>query len=386
MKLFLKRAGFLLLMLVLGVLSLIVHTTGYPFAWRFSSDQAYWLPLAYGLDVLCVIAVLALVFWGLRGFLFGRGRPWLAWLSISAWAVVWVTYTWHELGAKTPYWGPRLYVGASALHQKVADLQQRSDSPDVIKALPEAQRQAVCGKAVLKKESRITAELEGLPMAMYFPADMADKGLFDADSCPAERVQQHKKIVSLEAQLKASLDQDVGDLLKVAAQLALLGHPDAVVQMYELHKKNPNDPVAQEIALKEFQLRLHTNGQVQDHQWEEMPGQSSAKVKTTSVNPRIWRHGKETDGDTWNFWVRLDLADGDVLQNLWVADCKNRTLQLTLYIARSAQGKVTLEPVSREAEKVTPGTSGEDWLNKVCSGKDKQVRLPDEVAKQKFGG
>lgn len=386
MKLFLKRAGFLLLMLVLGVLSLIVHTTGYPFAWRFSSDQTYWLPLAYGLDVLCVIAAVGLVFWGLRSFLFGRGRPWLAWLSIGAWVLVWAAYTWHELGGKTPYWGPRLYVGASALHQKVADLQQQSASPDAIKELPEAQRQAVCGKAVLKEESRIVAEFGGFPMALHFPADLADKGLFGADACPAEQVQQFKKIVSLEAQLKASLDQEVGELASAAAQLLLMAHPDALVKLSEVYRKHEGKPVEQTIAMKELQLRLHTNGQVQDHQWEELIGYSSRAVSKVSIDPRIWRQDEKSGQDTWNFWVRFDFVDGRKLLALITGDCAKRTIQTQLEIEASPNGAARMQPVRDDIRPARATPVDEESLQKVCSGKDKQVRLPDEVAKQKFGG
>ncbi len=157
MKLFFKRAGFLMLMLVLGVFSLVAHEAGYPFAWRFSSDKAYWLPLAYALDVLCVLAVLGLLFWGLRGFLFGRGRPWLAWFSIATWVLVWAAYSWQAVGGRTAHWSLGLFVSAPTLNQKVADLRQQPWSAASIKALPEPLREQVCAKAVLAEESRIVA-------------------------------------------------------------------------------------------------------------------------------------------------------------------------------------------------------------------------------------
>jgi hypothetical protein len=311
MKLFFKRAGFLMLMLVLGVFSLVAHEAGYPFAWRFSSDQAYWLPLAYGLDVLCVLAVLGLLFWGLRGFLFGRGRPWLAWFSIATWALVWAAYSWHAVGGRTAHWSLGLFVSAPTLNQKVADLRQQPWSAASIKALPEPLREQVCAKAVLAEESRIVASREGLPIELDFPADMAEKGLFAADACPAKLVQQYSRLTQLDTQVKATINPALPTLLNGASQVTLLGHPDAILGMSELYRKHANDPVAKAIALKEFQLRLHTNGQAKDHEWDALPGHDNDTVRAQSLNPRIWRHSEDPGSDAWKFWTRSDHTDGE---------------------------------------------------------------------------
>lgn len=386
MKLFLKRAGFLLLMAVMGVLSLLVHLTGYPFAWRFHADQAYWLPLAYGLDLLCVIAVLSLVFWGLRGFLFGRGRPWLAWLSIGAWVLVWSALVWFGLNGRAAHWRPIFVVGERALSEQVAALQQQTWSPGMIQSLPPAQRETVCSKAVLKEESSTAVEREGFPTRMDFPADMADKGLFDTDACPAERVRQYRTLRSQETQLKASIRPAAETFASGAAQAVLLAHPDAILHASDLYRKHKDDPVAKSIAFNEFRLRLHTNGQVHEHQWEELPGQFTDGVKKKFIDPRIWRHDNAPDSDTWNFWLRGDLADGDQHLELWIADCKNDTVEPSHYIVKSASGQTELVPNVAEAIKARPGTWGAEWLQKVCSGKDKQVRMSDEEANRKFGG
>jgi hypothetical protein len=66
---------------------------------------------------------------------------------------------------------------------------------------------------------------------------------------------------------------------------------------------------------------------------------------------------------------------------------KNGTVELALYIKRSVDGTTQLLPGGlSEAVKVKPGTWGASWLRKVCTGKDKAVRLTDEQARQKFGG
>lgn len=387
MKLFFKRAGFLMLMLVLGLFSLVAHQAGYPFAWRFRTDQSYWLPLAYGLDVLCVVAVLALLFWGLRSFLFGRGRPWLAWLSIATWVLVWAAYSWHEVGGRPPLWSPGLFVGAQSLNEKVAALQQQPWSADSIKALPEPLREQVCSNAILEEQSRVVASRDGFPIEMGFPADMAEKGLFVGDACPAKLVQQYKTLASLTAQLQSTIERSLPDALNAFTQVKLLGHPDAILGMSELYRKHANDPVTRAIATKEFQLRLHTNGQAKDHEWDELPGHASDTVKAQSLNPRIWRHGNEPGSDTWNFWTRSEHTDGETHLDLRVADCKKGTVELQLYIVRSADGAARLMPAGlSEAVKVKPGTWGAEWLRKVCNGKDKEVRLSAEQAQRKFGG
>jgi hypothetical protein len=116
--LFLKRTGFLFLMAVLGVLSILLHMNGYPLAWKFYTNHSYWLPLAYSINVFFIAAVVASVFWGLRGFLFGRGRPWLAWFSIGMWIVVWTVTIGLDVQDKEPTWSTGLFIGANCLERQ----------------------------------------------------------------------------------------------------------------------------------------------------------------------------------------------------------------------------------------------------------------------------
>jgi len=394
MMLFLKRAGFLLLMAVLGVFSLVLHSSGYPFAWRFSTNEPYWLPVAYGFNLLCLVAALGLLFWSLRSFLFGRGRPWLAGVSLAGWVLVWSAAIWHDVGARTAVWNFSLIAGTPSLTSKVQALTEQTWSLGAIKDLPEALRQSVCSKAVLSEESRVVADREGFPMTQLFPAEMADKGLFEADACPADLARQYKQLSSLTAQLKATVAEDqagseygqrIDTLRNMSAQAALIGHPDSIVAMSDLFKKHKDQPIEKEIALKTHQLRLHTNGQVRDHTWQELDGYAGERLRHAYFDPRIWDANHEPGQDLWHYWSKIEFTDGRVVQTLWVADCRTKTNAAKLEIVQRGDATLRLEPVLGEPEPVRKGMLGEELLNLACASKDHQVRLPDDVAARKFG-
>lgn len=376
MKLFLKRAGFLLLMLVLGELCLVLLLRGYPFAWHVTVDyQDYWMPLALGLDTLCIFAALALILWSFRGFLFGRGRPWLAWLSGGLYVLLWAASIWTNIRDSEAHWNINLVVGNEALIQKVTAMEQQPWSPADIRDLPPQQRQEVCSKAVMEQEAHALGKREGFPMHLHFPADMAAKGLFDSDACPAELVQKFRKLTSLDAQIEAAIGSQAS-FEPAFDQLAL--HPDTQVWMSEQRGKQAAETVDGAIALKELQWRMVSNGQMQDHTWEELPGPGHVpEVLMTFFNPRIWQDKEADSEDAWNFWLRLELADGRSDLLLVTDDCTKRTETVKLLISRPASGKVRMDWIGGGTNRISTGSSGERWLQRVCASKGKQALLPE---------
>lgn len=385
MKLLLQRAGFLGLMVVLGVLSLIGYVLGFPFAWRFTTDQSYWLPLAYALNVLCISGTLALVFWGLRGFLFGRGRPWLAWLSMAAWILVWFALTSDAVSGRIPLAGPPLMVGESALKRRLAELREQPWSPATVAALPPPNRERVCQQALLKESTSALVVREGFPMEVFFPEDMSASGLFESNACPDALVQTHKKLLALEERIAQTLHENVGSVASALAQVQLLGHPDSVLAMSEIYSKHKADAVARKLAISELTLRLYTNGQVKDHVWEVLPESAFEDVDAVHMNPYIWRRSKDAQEDDWRFWTRYEYRDGREMVVMWIGDCKRRTLEVALEIRRGVNGTSKLVGLIQEADTVRSGTLGHELLRRACSGKSKEVRIPDDLAKQQFG-
>jgi hypothetical protein len=155
--------------------------------------------------------------------------------------------------------------------------------------------------------------------------------------------------------------------------------------MSEIYKTHKADPIARKVAVAEMELQLYTNGSVHEHEWEEMKDQTGVDVKTVYIDPRIWNESYENGADKWNFWIKLDLASGGAKLIMATIDCKNKMIQLKISIARNKEGQVKLSYISDEMERIKRGTGAEEWLQKVCSSKDKQARIPEEAVGKKFG-
>jgi len=273
-------------------------------------------------------------------------------------------------------------------------LQQQAWSVDEIKGFPDDQRKQICSNAILEDETRIVIKREGFPMEMALPKDVAGKGLFDADACPTELVTQFQKLKALRTKAGAVVAQEdygveklkaLNTMMSAAAQLTLLAHPDALVRIAEIYKTYKDAPIEKTIAVEELTLQIYTNGQVKEHQWVEMLGQTSEAVNKVSIDPRIWLDSDKDGADSWKFWTRLDSKDGSFEQNLYTGDCIKKTMEMNLQIAKNAQGVTKLSGILGEAEVVEAGTYAEVWLQKVCASKDQQARIPDELKDKKLG-
>lgn len=392
MKLFFKRAGFLALMAILGVLSILFQSSGYPVAWKLSSvrsDQAYWLPISYAIDLLCIASVVGFVFWVLRRFLFGRGKPYLAWFSIGVWILVWCGLAWHDVSDRSAFWTYKLVVGNDDLNEKVADLSLQEESIAEIKSLPDDQRKLICSNAILEEETRIAIKREGYPVEIYFSKYVAGKGLFDADACPTELVTQFRKMKGLQEKIAHILSEvgsgEVNQLRGAAAQLRLTAHPDAIVRMSDIYKTFKESPIEREIALKETTLRIYTNGQVREPQWKEMSDLANDKFKSISIDPRIWNESDKDDADEWNFWIKVVKTNGSSYLALFSGDCQKRTLKTQIEIQTRADGAVRLLPIQDDTTRVVSDSRGDDFLQIACASKDQQARIPDDLKSKKFG-
>lgn len=393
--LFLKRTGFLFLMAMLGVLSILLHMNGYPFAWKVHTNHSYWLPLSYSINVFSIVVVVATVFWGLRGFLFGRGRPWLALFCIGTWVVIWAVTIGIDVKDKEPTWTTGLFFGSNALNDKARALEQQPWSVKEVVNFPDVHRKQICTSAILgEDELHIIVKREGIPINLNFPKEMAEKGLFNTNACPSDLIQQYKKIKNLDEKIKAIVsepDYGLADLKHLnaisllAAKAGLWAHPDTIVKMSEIYKTHKTDPIKRKVEVAEMELRLYTNGQVREHEWEEMKGQTSDEVRKIYIDLRIWNESYENGADTWNFWSKWDLVSGASKLVMATIDCKNKKLQLTNSIASNTEGQLKISHISDDMARIKKESWAEEWLQKVCSSKDKQARIPEEIANEKFG-
>lgn len=380
------------LMAILGVLSILFQSSGYPVAWKLSSvrsDQTYWLPISYAIDLLCIASVVVFVFWVLRRFLFGRGKPYLAWFSLGVWILVWSGLAWHDVSDRSAFWTYQLAVGNDGLNEKVADLSLQEWSIAEIKSLPDDQRKLICRNAILEEETRIAIKREGYPVEIHFPKYVAEKGLFDADACPTELVTQFQKIKGLQEKIKNILSEvgpgEVNQLRAAAAQLRLSAHPDALVRMSDIYKSLKDSPIEREIALNETTFRIYTNGQVRDPQWKEMSDLANDELKSISIDPRIWHENDKDGADEWNFWIKVVKTDGSSYLALLTGDCQKRMLKTQVEIQTRVDGAVRLQPIQDDATHVVSGSGGDDFLQIACASKDQQAHIPDDLKSKKFG-
>lgn len=383
----LKQVGFLLLMAVLGLVSLLLHTNGYPLAWSFYSGQAYWLPVMFAINALLVGAVLAGVFWLMRGFLFGRGRPYLAWFSIGVWVLVWALFAAHAATTRTAHWPGVLHMGS--LSERAQAAQSAEWTLQEIESQSDSQREVICTNAFLEEPHSTVIVRDGLPVSVEWPKDLAEKKLFEGNACPADLKTKYQKYTALRKEISTILSaEDHGlDLIKqlnllqtAAVSAGLLAHPGNFTAMSEVFKKYKDKPIDRKLALSELELRMYSNGQINDHEWVQMPDQEDDGVKAIYINPQIWS-ASSSDApkeDLWRAWQKqVKKPNNNEMMWLMTIDCRRKTYMGEFELAKNDKGQLKLSVWDDKPKPAGAGTWGEEWVSFVCASKDKQVKQPD---------
>jgi hypothetical protein len=402
--LFLKRSGFLLLMMLMGVGSLIFITDGYPLAWTLRRE--YWFPLAYLINMIVLIAVVGFVFWFFRRFLFTRGRPWLAWFSITCWILIWLGVSWNQITSRQAIWPGLFLVGSASLSDKVDEVNGLRLSMAVLEQQSANKRETICTKAFLEEEHWLDIVHDGIPISARFEKDIAVKGLskesdtknpteekklFESNACSEDLKNKYKKLQKINNEIAnifsvedygSELLKQVNSLDSAAAQLTLMAHPDSIVALFNSGKKSKEDPIAEKIAFAEMELRIYSNGQVKDHDWVVMPDQNNKVTKAIYLDPRIWSASSSNKHeDSWYVWRKQDFTDRATELDLLQVNCKKKTLDYLFELKKNDAGHLKLTGISYEPEVAKSGTWGAKWLDFACANKAKQAKLPDESSK-----
>lgn len=381
--LFLKQMGFLLLMAVLGIVSLVAHELGYPLAWEFYSGQPYWMPLISIINAVLVAAAVAAVFWLLRGFLFGRGRPYLAWFAMACWALVWAGVSWHAAATHKAHWPPLWHVGIDSLQPRAEAANQVADLLAVAQEQSADKREVICTQAFLEEEHTTNILRDGIPVAVQWPKNLAEKKLFEGSVCSDDMKEKHQKYAALQQEIKKIVQPDdlehrsevmgaIEDLMQTRASVTLMTHPDTVAALVDAIKKSKQDPVAGQIARAEAELRIYSNGQMKDHEWVLRGTDLDKDTKAVYINPRIWSADSgDKPEDVWYAWTKSVKTNGTDFMLLKTYHCANKTVEYELSLRKNKNGQLKLEAVNDEPDKVKKDSWGEDWLNFVCASKDK---------------
>jgi hypothetical protein len=384
---FLKQIGFLLLMAVLGVCSLVLHFNGYPLAWAFQSGEGYWFPIMFAINVVVIGALLAGVFWLLRGFLFGRGRPYLAWFAMVSWVLVWAVVTVDAATKHQALWPGLWHVGSDSLMARVDAAKSADWTPQEIEAQSADKRDAICTKAFLEEEHSLGIVRDGIPVLVHWPKDLAEKKLFEGSACSEDLKAKHQKYTALRKEIhQIVVENDYGldaikqinSLFTASMQLRLMAHPDAVSALFGSMKKYKDDPVSGKIDTSELELRVYSNGQIKDHEWVLRPTLTSDKTKAVYINPNIWSAStSDKPEDAWYAWVKQVKTDGHERMDLSKIHCAHKTIAGELVLQKNDKGQLELRTLDGEPAKAEAGTWGGNWVEFVCASKNKQVKLPD---------
>jgi hypothetical protein len=394
----LKQAGFLILMAAMGLAAVIAIESGYALAWNVRGE--YWLAIPFLVDLALVFLAVALVFRSLRGFLFGRGRPWLAWFSIVCWVGVMGTMTYYEASRRHPVLGAAFAVGNQALSEKVSAAYNEPWSEAELASLPIEERESVCKSVFLEEAGSYAVKRSGIPVMVSLPSDKElAQNVFAGSACPDAMKAQYAELQRLETEYVdgrpktgvGTNETEFGRKLAqaesfalMAADATLLGHPDSITKMFEIMKTFKDKPVEEKIELARMKLRLMQNGQIKDHQWKPIEGFDFRDGHKAFIDPQIWKKSSDERGDEWHYWTLDKMADGSSTIEMRNVNCRKLDRVDLDFSITTKEGKSKLEPFldlfGVNDQRYGPNTFAYELNALACASKSQQVKLTDEVA------
>jgi hypothetical protein len=377
-----KQITFLFAMLLLGIASLVLHEMGYPFAWKV--DQTHWFPVAYVINVIAVFGAIGAMFYAVRRFLFGRGRPYLAIFSIACWLIVWGGNIYSALaGERVSIVTGRLYVGNSAILSKLTELNAQPLMVGEVAQVSETDKVALCIKAILLEsgaidESDISKKFAEAKMQVPAAFKIMRDGLPISVPVLGFDYAKLEKLNLCSATLKTKRDRllDVTERSKkivqkpLIAQVTLARHPHAIKRLYASAMKPEGDLLDQAIDSSEFSYRIFTNGQLDEHEWVVLGRTSCCEW---FVNPNVWFSStdEQEKKNTRFAWLRAREKSQYEL-HLVDFDCRNRKTKTDVVIEIGEQ--IRLFTGSDEFSNYEAGSIYGDSAKTVCDSK-KIIRL-----------
>jgi hypothetical protein len=397
-KLVLKQIGFLILMAVMGLAAVLVVESGYVLAWKVRGE--YWLVIPLLVDLALVFLAVALVFRSLGGFLFGRGRPWLAWFSIVCWVGVMGIMAYSEASRRQALFGATFAVGNQALGEKVSAAYNEPWSEAELASLPTEEQESVCQSVFLEKAGSYAVKRSGIPVMVALPSDNESaKTVFAGSACPDAMKAQYAELQRLETEYSDGLPKRDGNAAEtefgrklaraefyavMGAEATLLGHPDSITKMFEIMKTFKDKPVEEKIELARMKLRLIQNGQIRDHQWKPIEGFDFSDGHKAFIDPQIWRKSSDERGDEWHYWTLDKMADGSSTIEMRNVNCRKPDRVDLDFSITTKEGKSKLEPFldlfGANDQRYGPNTFAYELNTLACASKSQQVKLTDEVA------
>lgn len=400
LKLLMKQAGFLLLMLVLGILAVVAFERGYPLAWRVGSEQ--WIATSVVLNLLLMAAGVAGVFFLLRGFLFGRGRPWLAGVSALGWVAVFAVVVPFSIGGRTAMASGPWALGHEAMRARVDAAREQPWSAAEVAALPAAERVKACETVFDNERGGYATHRDGIAVNVLLPQQDEERSTFlEGQACPdpiKAQFVEWKRLKEAQAnsvQKPEEPGSDAGELTKVLyqaevagmiqAQVTMLGHPDTIERMAEIRTLRKEKLIEGVLESNRLQLRLMRNGQYKEHEWVEIPEFSTTTGGKVYYDPRIWNAGSDAKSDEWYFWTQVRERDGETVMHLRRADCKRLSKVEVVATIEAKDQTSKLKPFIDAFGTFDKPHGPDSFLytaNKLaCASKSKQARLSEETPK-----